>query len=128
MVLIASWSGLRPPKLTPWSRGPDGVLEPQLCILVETLLNKICWAPPNLVRLGCLIAPQIRIWKNLGPVSFWSHGVYKIKVVLNVPNSAWQQGQGIGLEGLTGPWQRWVTQASFQKIEHWESLFCLIFA
>ena len=54
---------------------------------------------PNLVMVGHLIGPQIWIWKDLGPVSFWSHGhslsrgVYKIKVVVNGPNSAWPQGQ-----------------------------------
>ena len=56
---------------------------------------------PNLVGVGLLIAPQIWIWEDLGPVCFWSHGasfprrVYNIKVVVNVPNSAWPQGQGI---------------------------------
>ena len=42
----------------------------------------------NLVGVGHLLGPQIRIWKDLGPVYYWSHGasfprrVYKIKVVV----------------------------------------------
>ena len=48
---------------------------------------------------------------RLGPVGFWGlRGafwgyVYNTKVVVNVPKSAWQQGQGIGLEGPAGPWK-----------------------
>ena len=29
---------------------------------------------PDLVGVGHLFGPQIRIWKDLGPMSFWSHG------------------------------------------------------
>ena len=29
---------------------------------------------PILVGVGHLFAPHIQIWKNLGLVSFWSHG------------------------------------------------------
>ena len=29
---------------------------------------------PDLVGVGHLFGPQIRIWKDLGPLSFWSHG------------------------------------------------------
>ena len=67
--------------------------------------------------------PQIRIWKDLGPVCFWSRGpslssiVYNIKVEVFVPyryppNNAWPQGQGIGLEVPTGPWKVnvWLSQ------------------
>ena len=45
----------------------------------------------NLVGVGHLFGPQIWIWKDLGPVCFWSRGpslssrVYKIKVVVYVP-------------------------------------------
>ena len=59
---------------------------------------------PNLVGVGHLMGPQIQIL-------FWSHGhslsrgVYNTKVVVNVPKSAWPQGQGIGLEGAAGPWK-----------------------
>ena len=48
---------------------------------------------PNLVGVGHLIGPQIQIWKDQGLDSF-SRGVYKTKVVVNVANSAWPQGQG----------------------------------
>ena len=49
--------------------------------------------PPDLVKAGYLFGSQILIWKDLGPLSFWSHGhslwrrVHKIRVALNVPNS-----------------------------------------
>ena len=88
--------------------GPGGVLEPQPCILAESLSNKSCWAP-QLRGVDHLFGPQI--WKDLGLVSFWSHGaslprgVYNTKVVVNVPNSAWPQGQGIGLKEPAGPWK-----------------------
>ena len=45
----------------------------------------------QLVGVCHLFGPQIRIWKDLGPVSYWSHGaslqrqVYNIKVVVYVP-------------------------------------------
>ena len=48
---------------------------------------------PDLVGAGHLFGPQIRIRKDLGPLSFWSLGhslwriAYKIKVVVSVPNS-----------------------------------------
>ena len=53
---------------------------------------------PNLVGVGHLIGPQIQIWKD-------QRRFYKIKVVVNVPNSAWPQGQGIGLKEPAGPWK-----------------------
>ena len=81
--------------------GPSGVLEPQQCIFGFNFLTKKLQGTPKLVGVGHLIGPQIWVWKNLGPVCFWSHGtfprrLYEIKVVVNVPNSAWPQGQGIG--------------------------------
>ena len=48
---------------------------------------------PDLVGAGHLLRPQIWIWKDLGPMSFWSHGhshwigVNKTKVVWDHPNS-----------------------------------------
>ena len=48
---------------------------------------------PDLVGAGHLFGPQIWIRKDLGPLSFWSHGhslwriAYKIKVASYVPNS-----------------------------------------
>ena len=57
---------------------------------------------PYLVGVGHLFGT--RIWKDLGLDSL-SRGVYNTKVVVNVPNSAQPQGQGIGLEGPTGPWK-----------------------
>ena len=79
------------------------------------------YSTPNLVGIGHLIGPQIRIWKDLGLVCFWSHGVslssrvFNTKVIVNVPNSAWPQGQGIGLHGPAGPWKAnvWLTPHTF---------------
>ena len=43
-----------------------------------------------------------RTWAQCDSVS---RRFKKIKVVVNVPNSAWPQGQGIGLEGPAGSWK-----------------------
>ena len=59
---------------------------------------------PQLSGVGHLFGPQIWIWKDLGLDSL-SRVVYNIKVVVNVPNSAWPQGQIISLEGPAGPWK-----------------------
>ena len=48
---------------------------------------------PNLVGVGHLFGPQIQIWNDLGPMSFWRHGhspcrlVDKSNVVVYVHNS-----------------------------------------
>ena len=48
---------------------------------------------PNIVGVGHLFGPQIWIQKDLGSMSFWSHGhslwrgVHKTKIVWYVPNS-----------------------------------------
>ena len=48
---------------------------------------------PDLVGVGHLFGPQIWIWKDLGPMSFWRHGhslwrvLDKTNVVVYVPNS-----------------------------------------
>ena len=55
------------------------------------------------------VAGQFQIWKDQGLVCFWSLSAslsrrfYKIKVVVDVPYSAWPQGQGIGPQGPGGP-------------------------
>ena len=69
----------------------------------ENFIKQKLLGTPNLVGVGHLFGPQFQIWKDLGPVCFWSHGaslpsgVYKIKVVVHVPNSAWPQGQCLGM-------------------------------
>ena len=35
---------------------------------------KIKLQGPNLKGVGHILGPQIQIWKDLGPRSFWSHG------------------------------------------------------
>ena len=50
----------------------------------ENFLKQKLQSTPNLVVVGHLFGPQIRIWKDLGPVCLWSHcasllrRVYKI--------------------------------------------------
>ena len=68
---------------------------------------------PNLVGAGHLIGPQIWIWKDLGPMCFWSSGLSLSRRVYKIPfNSAWPLGQGIGLEWPAGPWKAnvWLSQ------------------
>ena len=113
------------PYLDPWGSGASAVhFEGKF--ITQKLLGT-----PNLVGVGHFIGPQIRIWKDLGPVSFWSHGasfprrVYKIKAVVHIPNryppnSVWPQGQGIGLEGPTGLWKAnlWLSQHAWVINHH----------
>ena len=70
---------------------------------------------PKLVQVGHLFGPQIQIWKDMAQCVSVSRRFYKIKVVVYVPNSAWPQGQGIGLEGPAGPWKAnvWLSQNTF---------------
>ena len=86
-------------KGVPWDSGASAVY------FGENFKKQKLLGTLNLVGVGHLFRPQIWIWKNLGPVSFWSRGhslsrrVYKIKVVVNVPNSAWPQGPGRPMSG-----------------------------
>ena len=103
MSLIVIWLGWTPPTLTPGSRGvkrgPSGVLEPQPCILAKTSSNESCCAPPDQWGQVTLQDPKFRSGRTWAQCDSLPGGVYKIKVVVNVPNSAWPEGQGIGLEG-----------------------------
>ena len=71
----------------------------------QKLINQKLLSTPDLEGVGHLFRPQIRIQKDLGPMSFWSQGpslsrgVYKLKVVVNVPNSACPQGPGRPMSG-----------------------------
>ena len=40
----------------------------------ENFIKQKLQGTPDLVRAGHLFGPQIQIWKDLGPLSFWSHG------------------------------------------------------
>ena len=40
----------------------------------ENFIKQKLQGTPNLVGAGHLFGPQIRIRKDLGPLSFWSHG------------------------------------------------------
>ena len=83
MSLIATWSGLRPPKLTPWSKRGTWWRSGASAVSFGV----------HFIKQKLLGTPN-KIWKDLGPVSFWScghslsRGVYK-KIVVYVPNSAW---------------------------------------
>ena len=55
--------------------------------------HKSCRARPLVSGVGSSFGPQILIWKDMGPVCFWSRGhsygrgVYEIKVVGDLPNN-----------------------------------------
>ena len=40
----------------------------------ENFIKQKLQGTPDLVGAGHLFGPQIWIWKDLGPLSFWSHG------------------------------------------------------
>ena len=40
----------------------------------ENFIKQKLQGTPDFVRAGHLFGPQIRIRKDLGPLSFWSHG------------------------------------------------------
>ena len=41
---------------------------------VENFIKQKLQGTPNLVGVGHLFVPKIWIWKDLGTMSFWSHG------------------------------------------------------
>ena len=90
---IAIWYALRPPKLTLWSRRPKrGARWGSGASAVHfggNFIKQKLLGTPDLVGVGHLIGPQIRIWKDLGLVCrgpALSNRVYKIKLVICVPN------------------------------------------
>ena len=91
------WLGWTPHTLTPGSRGPK--MGPVgfwslSCVFGQKIYQKKLQGTPNSVGVGHLIGPHIWIWKDLGLVCFWSHGVslskrvYNTKVAVNISNSA----------------------------------------
>ena len=90
-----------------WGRGVSPVLSTPRCRVCKggqgaSGASGVCFGKnfikqklqeaPDLVGTGHLFGPQIRISKDLGPMSFWSHchslwrGINIIKVVVNVPH------------------------------------------
>ena len=74
--------------LDPWVQraqkgGPGGVLEPLQWILRALYQTKVA-GHANLVGVGHLFGPKIRIWKHLGPVCFWSHRVSLLRRVYKI--------------------------------------------
>ena len=94
MSLIDIWCGWTPYALPQGPKRGGDRLGSQASVVhfgVKFITQKLL-VTPNLVGVGHLRGPQIRIWKDLGPVCFWSCGpsfswrVYNTKVVVHVPN------------------------------------------
>ena len=82
--------GFRPGTPTPWVRGASGA---STASFGKNFIKQKLQGTPDLARAGHLFGSQIWIRKDLGPLSFWSHGhslwriAYKINCVVYVPNS-----------------------------------------
>ena len=109
-----SWGGGgRPCTPTPWGackRG-SGWLS-----FGKNIMKQKLQGAPDLVGAGHLFGPQIQIWKDLGPMSFWSHGhslwrgVHKIKAVMFVTKSYLVRSDTLypdlwGPRGAKGVWR-----------------------
>jgi hypothetical protein len=63
----------------------------------ENFITQKLWGAPVLVGADHIFGSLIWIWKDLGPMYFWSHGqsfsgrVYKTKFVVYLPNSQFGQ-------------------------------------
>ena len=118
--------GFRPSTPTPLGtgciKGVWGASVASTMRFVKNFIKQKFQGTPDLEGAGYLFGPRIWIWKDLGPMSFWSHGhslwrgAHKIKVALYVPNSYL-----VGLDtpsililkpSLNHSGQRRVTQAS----------------
>ena len=88
-----SWVFFTPPHPlgTGCIKGVQGASGASTMHFGENFIKQKLQGTPDLVGAGHLFGPQI--WKDLGPMSFWSHGhslwriAYKIKVAWYVPNS-----------------------------------------
>ena len=82
----------QPPSWTGCIKGVRGASGASTLCFGKNFIKQKLLGTPNLVGAGHLFRPQIWIWKDLGPMSSWSHGhsywrgVDKIKVVVFVPN------------------------------------------
>ena len=72
-----SWGGVRPGTPPPRYGVRKGVRSAAGASTVcfgENFIKQKLQGTPDLVGAGHLFGPQIQIWKDLGPLSFWSHG------------------------------------------------------
>ena len=82
-----------PPPGTGCIKGVQGVSGASAVHFGKNFIKQKLQGAPDLVGVGHLFGPQIRIWKDLGPMSFWRHGhslwrvLDKTNVVVYVPNS-----------------------------------------
>ena len=73
-----SWGGFNPvpppPPGTGCVKGVRGASGASTVRFGENFIKQKLQGTPDLVGAGHLFGPQIRIRKDLGPLSFWSHG------------------------------------------------------
>ena len=74
MFLLAIWWGWTPYTLTPGVQGAWWGSEASAVHFGGKFIKQKLLGTPKLVGVGHLFGPQIQIWKDLGPVSFWSYG------------------------------------------------------
>ena len=92
MTLIVIWLGWTPSTLTSRVQGARWGSGASAMHFGRNFVKQKLLGTPNLVCVGYLFRPQIRIWKDLAPVCFWccgapfTRGVYKMKVVVSVLN------------------------------------------
>ena len=75
-ILVFFWPGTRPPR--PPSRlrvhkGVPGASGASKLHFDKNFTKQKLQGAPDLVGAGHLLGTQIRIWKDLGPMSFWRH-------------------------------------------------------
>ena len=63
-----------PPPGTGCIKGVQGVSGASAVHFGKNFIKQKLQGAPDLVGVGHLFGPQIRIWKDLGPMSFWRHG------------------------------------------------------
>ena len=62
------------PRGTGCVKGVRGVSGASTMCFGKNFIKQKLQGIPNFVGVDHLFGPQIQIWKDLGPMSFWSHG------------------------------------------------------
>ena len=102
------------------TQGVQGVSGASAVRFGKNFIKQKLQGAPDLVGVGHLFGPQIRIWKDLGPISFWRHGqslwrlLDKTNVVVYVPNSYLVWLDTLYTGGLVGFWS--LSGAFWQKL------------